>query len=301
MQDTLRQDAIDILLVHNPYPLAQELAEFHRANPNFISAAVAELRWLKLMGRKRTSINNLIEYFRWERPWKKTAGYAVRNDLTALMSRAVALLWPDINGMVQFRRSITDESLPIVFRRGKVYPRREEDFQTHHAENGSYRSVWSGAEWITPPTVPTINRVPTLHVLIGPDEAATAVAPLRAIVESSPDPANPLLAAWRRHFTTQPEIFALMLRKLRERNPDVFSGKSIAEYVRWSVRRAAETKRTFTLNSRFSSLYNRALVIADPQFNGRCAFAHCRVDALLGLKLAEKPINNEPYRRLEAK
>lgn len=290
-------DAIDVLLALNPHPLAQELAEFHQLNPTFLPAVAAELGWLKQVGRKRAGINSIVEFLRWDQPWKKNGGYAVKNALTALMARVVMLFYPDTNGMLEVRSSVADGILPIVICRGKVQPRNDGDFRL---DNG-FRIMRAGNTWAKPPVVSAIDRVPTLHALISFDEAAKDIAPLRAIVERAANPYDPLLIAWKEHFTTQPEMFSLMQQKLRGRNPSIFSGKSIEEYVRWSIRRAAEQKRPFTLSSRFSSLYHRALVLVNPEFNGRCSFVHCRVDGLLGLKLAEKQMNNEPYRRLEAK
>jgi len=289
-----RTDAIELLLARNPHPLAQELAEFHRFNPSFLTAVVAELRWLKRVGRKRTGINSIVEFLRWDRSWEKHSRYSIMNALSALMARVITLFYPDISGMLEFRRSVADRILPIIIHRGKVQPRTESDFRLE----GGVRSLRVGDVWTKPPIVIELERIPSLHTLIAFDEAARDVVPLRAIVERAPNPGDPLLVAWKEHFTTQPEVFSLMQRKLRERKPSVFSGKSLGEYVRWSISRLAEEKRTFTLTSRFSSLYNRALVLANPEFDGRCSFAQCRVDLLLGYKLAEKPVNGEPFCRL---
>jgi len=259
-------DAIDALL-DNPHPLAQQLAARHRANRMFIPAVAAELRWLKATGQKPRGIAAVAGFLRWDRRWKKLGNFAVDENLLALMSRVVMWLYPDIAGMLRTGASDADK-------------------------------VCLGVANIAPPSVPVIHRAPTCHIRITPAERAEAVAALRGIVERSPNPGHPRLVAWSGHFESQPEIFAFTQRILRQRNPDHFSARDLYEYTRDSVRRATQQKRRFTAPNVSRALYCRALVLANPSYNGRTQFENCDTNLLLGLKLAAKPINGEPYRRL---
>jgi hypothetical protein len=155
---------------------------------------------------------------------------------------------------------------------------------------------------VLPPPVVVLDRPATIHALITEAAAALVACQLREIVNNSPNPDEPLLLAWLRHAEVQPEMFAFMQAKLQQRKPMPFSPRSILEYCRWSIRRAAASHKRFTLPSRFNGPYCRALVILNPQFNGYCKFKHDgqrgRSNQLLGCSLSSKPVNSEPYRRL---
>ncbi len=137
-------------------------------------------------------------------------------------------------------------------------------------------------------------------------EAASIAAPLRGIVANSPNPKHPIFLSWLGHVEAQPEIFAFMEKTLLERNPERFSANSILEYARWSIRRAAESHKRFTLPNNLGGMYCRALLMLNPQFNGLCEFREDskgpnragNSNRLLGCSLASEPINGEPYRRL---
>ena len=97
-----------------------------------------------------------------------------------------------------------------------------------------------------------------------------------------------------------------MERTLLERSPDSFSANSLLEYARWSIRRAAESHKRFTLPNGFGGMYCRALIMRHPQFNGLCEFREDskglnregNSNRLFDCSLALEPINGEPYRRL---
>jgi hypothetical protein len=155
---------------------------------------------------------------------------------------------------------------------------------------------------IRPPGVSEISRPRTFHEPILDAEAAKLYVFFESLVASSPNPRHPILQAWLRHVKTQPETFVLMERTLQERQPTIFSAASLMEYSRWSIRRAVQSHKLFTLPSRFEGLYCRALIVRNDGFNGLCKFKADgkggRANRLLGCYLAPTPSNGEAYRRL---
>lgn len=312
-------DAIELLLQDKPHPAAQDLLSFHHQNPDFLPRVVAEFRLLKRLGRKAGGAKALFHFLRWEQHWHAIDDFEINDHLRPLAIRVCALLWPDINGMMQFRRCASDSILDThIVRRGSRYgnflypgertlsggckflpPEREGAGKVRHVQ------LADGTVIPTPP-VPVLNRAATLHRPILEEEALKIVAPLRSLIAESPHPRNPILRAWLRHAEKQPEIFAFMENTLLQRQPDCFSAQSILEYARSSVRRAAASPKRFTLPRNVGGLYCRALVLLNPEFNGRCEFredsdgrskeGHC--NELLGCTLASETVNGEPYRRL---
>ncbi len=115
-------DAIDILLQDKPQPDAQKLLAFHHANPEFLPRIVAEFRLLKRLGRKAGGAKSLIHFLRWDRHWQGIDDFEINDHLRPLAIRVCALLWPDINGMMQFRHCRADDILGArIARRGKRY------------------------------------------------------------------------------------------------------------------------------------------------------------------------------------
>jgi hypothetical protein len=281
-----------LLLADKPHPDAQKLLAFHHANPDFLPRIVAEFRLLKRLGRKAGGIKALIHFLRWDRRWAGVDEFEIAQNIGTLAIRVCALLWPDdINGIVQFRESEADEILGTrIVRRGKRY--------------GNFLRPLENAGTVpcsTLPSVPALDRPPTFHNRISEAEAVSVAGQLREIVDNSPNPRHTILRAWLRHIEAQPEIYAFMERTLLQRQPDCFSARSILEYSRWSIRRAAESHKRFTLPGQFDGLYCRALVMRNPQFNGLCRFegsGRVRSNGLLGCTLAPEPINDEPFRRL---
>lgn len=287
-------DAIESLLQGKQHVHAQKLLAFHRKNRTFLPLFVAELRLLKDSGQRAGSADAIFNYLRWTGDWRGVDEFEVSQNLSALASRVCTLLWPDINGMLKFRDCTADDILDTHIRkRGARYGAR--------LIAGKLTPVPSGAL----PVVPTLARPRTVHEQITYEEAATIIPAFRALLASAPNPNDSRLLAWLRHVENQPEIFALMERTLQQRQPECFSARSLSEYGRWSIRRAAASNKHFTLRSQFTGLYCRAVVMLMPQFNGRCRFQDdgktMRANQLLGCRLADEPINGEPYRRLIAR
>jgi hypothetical protein len=145
-----------------------------------------------------------------------------------------------------------------------------------------------------------------LHRPIAEAEAAKSYTFFESVVAAAPKPRHPILLDWLRHVKAQPEIFAFLERTMLDRNPPDFSALSLVEYCRGSIQRAAERHKRFTLKNNFASFYCKALIMKNPEFNGRCEFRGDsngkirpgRANRLLGTSLAPEPINGEPYRRL---
>ena len=305
-------DAIEILLIDKPYLYAQNLLSFHRQNRDFLPRIVAEFRLLKRLGRKKAGAKAVIHFLRWEHYWQRIDQFEINDHLSSLAMRVCTLLWPDISGMARFSRCVADEILGT-----RIVPRPKGDghvlYPTKRTLNG--RGIFSAVRTdglervrpiqldriVLPPPVPFLDRPATFHQPITEFEAAAILAPLEEIVASAPNPQHPLLLAWSAHFKAQPEIFAFIRNTLLHRRPNRFSANSLLEYGRWSIRRAAESHKRFTLPNDCGGLYSRALVLIDPQFNGLCelrAGTSGLSNRVLGYTLAPEPINSEPHRRL---
>ena len=311
-------NAIDLLLQDKQHPNVAKLLTFHHSNDKFFPRIVAEFRLLKQLGRKAGSIESLIHFLRWEQHWHGDGEFEINDQLTALAARICALLWPDVDGMMKFHSCEADEILGTsIVRQGKGYGNFLSPGKRTLPE-GSYflppeldatgvglvRPIRSPdcPTPVMPPPVPILERPATIHTLITEAEAASVAGRLREIVNNSPNPKDPRLLAWLWHAEIQPEMFAFMQARLQQRKPAPFSPRSILEYCRWSIRRAAASNKKFTLPAKFNGLYSRALVILNPQFNGYCKFRPDgeagRSNKLLGCALASKPVNGEPYCRL---
>lgn len=312
-------DAIDLLLKGKKHPNVYKLLKFHHDNPDFLPRIVAEFRLLKRLGRKAGSIESLVHFLRWEQHWRGDGDFEIDDQLTALAGRVCTLLWPDIDGMMRFHSCDADEILGTrIQRRTKRYgcllrPSKHTLSsgccflapEPDSSNEGLVRPVRSNELpfLLRPPEVPVLDRPATFHARIAEAAAASAARILPTLVNRSPNRSHPLLIDWLHHAERQPEMFAFMHMKLQQREVGRFSARSILEYCRWSIRRAAETHKDFTLPSRFNGLYCRAVVMANPKFNGFCHFkddGNCgRSNRLLGCTLAELPLNGEPYCRLE--
>jgi hypothetical protein len=291
-------DAIEVLLQDKRG--AEKLLNFHRNNRTFLPHIAGELLWLIRNGRKAGGVSALIHFLRWDKHWRAVDEFEVNQNLAPLAIRVCILLWPDINGTVRLAHCAADDILgtDIVRSRRRRYGNRLRPT----AKTGS---SWVGARR---PEVPEINRTPSFHEKITTSDTEQVGRDFARIVSASPDPTHSLLRTWLDHVNRQPEVFFFMARTLRERCPTDFSGESLYEYTRWSILRAVEIRKRFTLPDNFRSLYCRALIILNPEFNGRCEFKEDsrgevrpgRANRLLGCTLAPEPINGEPYRRLQS-
>lgn len=310
-------DSIDVLLQDKPHPDAKKLLAFHHANRDFLPRMVAELRLLKRQGRRAGGAKSLIHFLRWDGHWNGVDDFEINDHLGPLAIRVCALLWPDVNGMTQFRNCGADGILGTAIKhRGTrygnfLYPGKRTltgDFlpRMRHGA-GRVRPILFDGSVILPPAVPVLDRTPTFHPLISESEAANIAAPLRRLAAKSPYRDHPSLLSWNRHIKAQPEIYAFMEKTLLERQPESFSANSLLEYTRWTVRRAAASDKRFTLPARLGGLYCRALIALNPEFNGRCEFREdsmgmeraSMTNRLIGCSIAPEFVTGEPFRRLE--
>ncbi len=274
-------------------PGAEKFAAFIEKNEDFLPRVAAEFFWLKRQGRKAGSIGSVIDYLRWSQSWRGVDEFAINDDIGSLAIRVCIILWPELNGMAKMLRCKADDVLGTQIKRTKRY--------------GS-RLTWNSdyLNGVERPAVPEITKVPSFHVKITPQEAGTIEADFHRIINAAPNPNDPVLRTWLAQVKEQPEIFVFMIRTLRRRNPAVFSGKSLYRYTRGSIRRAATAGKQFTLPEAFVGLYSRALVILNPDFNGKCefkkdsegTFLQGRANRLLGTTIAKERVNGEPFRRL---
>lgn len=311
-------DAIDLLLQGKQHANVGGLLRFHHDNLEFLPRFVAEFRLLKRLGRRGSSTESVVHFLRWDQRWNGDGDFEVDDHLMPLAARVCFLLWPDINGMTKSQHCQADEILGTRIRKGKgsghfIYPGRQTLDRSYlflspvgdPSGIGLVRPIRSEdcSSVVIPPAVPVVDRQPTMHELITTAEASVVPGMLQSIVDNSPIPKHPILQAWLRHAEEQPEIFAFMQTKLRLRGLGPFSARSILEYCRHSIRRAAESSRRFPLPSRFGALYCRALIIENPKYNGFCEFRKDgnwgRCNRLLGCTIAPKPVNGESYCRLD--
>jgi hypothetical protein len=311
-------DAIDVLLRDKQHPNVEKLLTFHHKNPEFFPRIVSELRLLRQLGRKAGSIESLIHFLRWEQHWHGDGEFEINDQLTALAARVCSILWPDIDGMMKFHLCEADEILDTsIVRQRKRYGNCISPGRRTLPEGSCFLppdpdSTGAGLVRpirladcpipVMPPPVPVLDRPATIHAVITEAEAASAAGRLREIVNKSPSPNHPILLDWLRHAEAEPEMFAFMQMKMQQRKPATFSPRSILEYCRWSIGRAAASHKRFTLPARFNGLYCRALIMLNPQFNGYCKFRpdgeSGRSNRLIGCALASKPVSGEPYCRL---
>jgi hypothetical protein len=282
-------DAIEILLSSLHHLDAETLLAFHRTNRTFLPRVAAEILLLKDSGQKAAGANSVVHFLRYDEHWHGVDHFEVNQNLGALAIRVCTLVWPDLNGMVRFVKCSADKILSTrIVKRGK---RR-------------YGNFLAGGPAVVGvvPALPEVKRPRTFHVPITEAEAAEVYSRFEKLVADSSNPRDPALLSWLDHVKVQPEIFVLMDRTLLKRQPAVFSGGSLYEYVRFSIRRAAVRHKRFTLPNRLRVLYSRALIIFHPEFNGRCRFKQDarrgKANRLLGYALAAKPVAGEPYRRL---
>jgi hypothetical protein len=283
-------DAIEHLLIGKADPHARLLLAFHQSNRGFIPRVTAELRLLRDSGQKAAAVRSIFHYLRWTGRWKGVDEFKVCQSLAALAGRICILLWPDVNGMVQLRHARADGVLGT--RRGRTLKR----YTNRLIAPPGF--VMKG----TVPDVPELKRPRTAHLRITCAEAAVVIRQVESLVAQAPDPQAPLLREFLAHVLMYPEIFFFMQRTLRARRPGVFSAVSLLEYARWAIRRASATHKTFHLPSKLDGLYSRALVMLNPDFNGRCQFQQDGkngvANRVLGTKIAEFCVEAEPYRRL---
>ena len=309
-------DAIELLLQDKLHDTAQELLTFHRDNRDFLPRVAGELRLLRKQGRKVGSAKSLFHFLRWDKPWRTHDAFGLNDHLEPLAIRTCMLLWPDINGMVRLNHCEADDLLHTrIVRRGNhrygnfVYPGNNTlgmgVFLTPQRDGGGFvrpLCLDRSSSPIFPPSVPVLDRPPTLHEPLSEAEADTVREPLHRIASESHHPRHARIRAWIRHFESQPEIFAFMQRTLLQRQPQSFSANSLLAYARWSIQRASVSRKRFSLPNDFGGLYCRALIALNSDFNGRCEFRDRKKrggsDWFLGCTLAPEPINGEPYRRL---
>src|ERR1700683_737007 len=118
----MKNDAVDLLLRDKPHADAQKLLAFQHAHQEFLPAIVAELRWLKRTGRKAGGIKALIHFLRLSRDWRAVDEFKINDHLSPCAIRVCTLLWPDLEGMVQFRRCAADNALGTsIEERGRGY------------------------------------------------------------------------------------------------------------------------------------------------------------------------------------
>ena len=98
-----------------PTPMLQKFQAFHEAHPEVFDTLLAEVRLLLEKGRRAVSIVSLIHYLRWSLILEKEAGepYALNDHTAAVYSRVLVILFPEFNGLFEYRRESTNEALGV--------------------------------------------------------------------------------------------------------------------------------------------------------------------------------------------
>jgi hypothetical protein len=296
-------DAIELLLERRPHPTAQKLLKYHRRNPTFFALFVGQMFWLKKRNRPGAS-KALFQFLREQERLRGVDRFTLNDHLFPLVTRIALLLFPALNnGMFELRPCGADQILgtTLAMIAGK---------KTRHPVLVAYGSLKQELERLPAPPVPTdVNRRSTRHVRVRPEEAAATFPFVKELIASSPHPRCRVLQLFRRHAKDQPEIFALVVRRLTARAKlpkKYFSIHADFEYAKRVAQRGEDLKKIFTLSGKIEALYCRAAIRRFPQFNGWTIFKEDsagtshkgRANRLLGCYLAPTTVNGEPKPRL---
>lgn len=125
-------DAIDELVLRSKdHPELRKFHAFHREHPEVLDALVEEIQLLIDHGFTAFSYGSLWDYCRWKLLLERGPGatYLMNDHLTPFYGRAITILHPEFNGLVEFRTSYVDEIFGLQIetvpeKRPKHYARR---------------------------------------------------------------------------------------------------------------------------------------------------------------------------------
>jgi hypothetical protein len=293
-------DAIELLLERRPHPTAQKLLRYHRRNPAFFALFVGQMFWLKKRDRPGAS-KALFQFLREQERLHGVDRFTLNDHLFPLVTRIALLLFPALNnGMFELRPCGADQILgtTLVMIAGK---------KTKHPVLAAYDPLKQELDMLpTTPMPAEVQRRSTRHVRVTLEEAAATFPFIKQLIDGSPHPRCRVLQMFRRHAKDQPEIFALVVRRLTARAKlpkKYFSIHADFEYAKRVAQRGEDIKKIFTLSGKIEALYCRAAIQRFPQFNGWTIFKEDstgkgRANRLLGCYPAPTTVNGEPKPRL---
>lgn len=297
------KDAVELLLEGRSHPTAQKLLKYHRRNPTFFRIFVSQMFWLRKRARPGAS-KALFQFLRERERLHGVDEFMVNDHLFPLLSRIALLIFPTLNnGMFELRPCGADQILGTALVRQTGKKKGHPLLTANDSLNRELEAL------PTTPVPPEVKRRSTRHVRVNTEEAALTLPFIERLIDDSPHPRCRVLQLFRRHAKEQPEIFALVVRRLTARlkmPKKYFSIHADFEYAKRVAQRGADIKKVFTLSGNIEALYCRAAIQRFPQFNGWTIFKEDsageshkgRANRLLGCYLAPTSINGEPKPRL---
>jgi hypothetical protein len=159
-------DAIDELVARSKdHKKLRAFHLFHQRHPEVLDFLVTEIQLLVENEHTAFSFASLWHYSRWKLVMKERATpsnrYVMNDHATPFYARAITILYPEFNGLAEFRKSIADEVFgtriePLPDGRPRGYARRLEWLDGTAIERGWQPTIPHVAE-------PPANRRPDIH------------------------------------------------------------------------------------------------------------------------------------------
>jgi hypothetical protein len=148
--------------------------ETHRGHPELLDFLVEEIKLRLDVGFTAFSYVCLWEYARWKIDMEKGPGHTflMNNNARALYGRAITILHPEFNGLVEFRKSIADA----------IFGTRIEAAPKKRPKNYALRLEWADGTTLDNGWQPTVPHV-VGPVLRRPDIHRKPVASVRPMSE----------------------------------------------------------------------------------------------------------------------
>jgi hypothetical protein len=157
-------DAINELVLRSKsHPKLHAFLTFHNKHPEVFDFLVLEIRLRIEHGFKAFSYHSLWQYARWKLELEKGPGdtFKMNDHAAPFYARAITILYPEFNGLAEFRKSKADELFgtriePMPDKRPKKYARR-----LQWADGTAIEMGWRPS---TPHVVNhSANRKPDIH------------------------------------------------------------------------------------------------------------------------------------------
>jgi hypothetical protein len=286
-----REFDVAALVKRRTHPHAQQLAEDLEGNPDLWDSFVGEVFWLKKRGRPG-AVKDLSQWLR------KKSEFTCDARGSALLVRLVILCYArQLNtAMFELRNCTADAILG-----------------TEIVDTPKGRRLVASPELLEElaalgpvPSPRKVSRRSARRVRVSQAEAAATLPFIKEIIAGSPHPKSRRLLLWARHARAQPEVFALLMRKLKKLPRRKFSILGELAHAKKTAMRSSDTKKRFTMDGKIACLYCCAAMRRFPRLWGWTQFVEHhqgrkqdRALILLACGLADKPVNGELFSRLK--
>jgi hypothetical protein len=140
----------------------QAFHAMHQRHPELLDFLVEEIQLRIAAGFTAFSYVCLWEYARWKIDMEKGPGHTflMNNNIRALYGRAITILHPEFNGLVEFRPSIADEIFGTAIESAPKKRPKNYSLRLQWADGTALENGWR-------PTVPHVvghvSRKPDIH------------------------------------------------------------------------------------------------------------------------------------------